>query len=137
MIGFAYSLIPVGFRAILTSFLSFLNQKTYPGEYLRPGVILSRSYLRKCCICLSLPPIIINLSFVNNAINSELLGVGGQYFQDFHVSMILTTGKKKKKIHGVRVTCRGWFNMEVPNEASLPLSNHCYDHCNNVFYPFS
>ena len=31
--GFAYSLIPVGFRAVLMSFLSFLSQKTYPGNF--------------------------------------------------------------------------------------------------------
>ena len=32
------------------SFLNFLSQKRYPGEFLRPEVILSRSYLRNCCI---------------------------------------------------------------------------------------
>ena len=50
LIGFSYSLMPVGFRAILMSFLSFLSQKTFPGEFLRPELILSRSYLRNCCI---------------------------------------------------------------------------------------
>ena len=50
--GLAYSLIPVSFRTILISFLSFLSQKTYPGEFLRPKIILSRSYLR---IRLALP----------------------------------------------------------------------------------
>ena len=74
MIGFANSSIPVGFRAILVSFLSFLSQKTYPGEFVRPEVILSRSYLRKCSIWLGLPPI-INLSFFKNTIKSEPLGV--------------------------------------------------------------
>ena len=39
MIGFAYSSIPVGFRAISESFLNFLSQKLYPGETLRPEVI--------------------------------------------------------------------------------------------------
>ena len=34
----------------MISFLNFLSQKRYPGEFLRPEVILSRSYLRKCCI---------------------------------------------------------------------------------------
>ena len=43
-------LIPVGLRAILVSLLSFLSEKTYPGEFLRPEVILSRRYLRKCSI---------------------------------------------------------------------------------------
>ena len=33
------------------SFLSLLNQKTYPGEFLRPDVILIRRYLRKGSIC--------------------------------------------------------------------------------------
>ena len=55
LIKFSYSLIPVGFRAILMSFLSFLSQKTYPKEFLRPEVILSRSYLRNCCIWLPPP----------------------------------------------------------------------------------
>ena len=32
------------------SFLNFLSQKRYPGEFLRPEVILSRCYLRNCCI---------------------------------------------------------------------------------------
>ena len=32
------------------SFLNFLSQKRCPGEFLRPEVILSRSYLRNCCI---------------------------------------------------------------------------------------
>ena len=50
LIGFASSLIPVGFRAISMSFLSFLSQKTYPEEFLRPEVILRRGYLRKCNI---------------------------------------------------------------------------------------
>ena len=34
----------------MISFLNFLSQKRYPGEFLRPEVILSRSYLRNCCI---------------------------------------------------------------------------------------
>ena len=68
--------MPVGFRTILMSFLSFLSQKRYSGEFLRLEVILSRSYLRNCCIWWS-PLIIINLSFFKNAINSEPLGVRG------------------------------------------------------------
>ena len=35
---------------MLMLFLSFLSQKKYPGEFFRPDVILSRSYLRNCCI---------------------------------------------------------------------------------------
>ena len=87
MIGFPYSLIPVGFREIKMSFMSFLSQKTYPGELLRTEIILSKNYLRKYSIWPP-PSIIINLSFVENAINSELLGVRGYYFQDFRVSVI-------------------------------------------------
>ena len=34
-------------------------------------------------------------------------------------------------------TFPGWFNMELSNEASISLSNRCYDHCKNVFYWFS
>ena len=45
LIGFACSLIPVGFRAILISCLSFVSQKTYPWEFLREELILSRSYV--------------------------------------------------------------------------------------------
>ena len=59
----------LGFREILMSVFSLLSQKTYPGEFSRPEVILSRSYLRKCCIWL--PPIIINLSFFKNDINLD------------------------------------------------------------------
>ena len=33
--------------AILMSFLSFLSQKTYAGEFLRPEVVISRSYPKK------------------------------------------------------------------------------------------
>ena len=39
------------------------------------------------------PIIIINLSFLKNAINPKLLEVRGLYSQDFHISMKLTTGK--------------------------------------------
>ena len=78
------------------SFLSFLSQKTYSGEFIRPEVNLSRSYLSKCSICLGLPPV-INLSFFKNVKKSEPLGVRGYYFQDFHISVIPVTGKIFKK----------------------------------------
>ena len=55
MIRFFYSLIAVGFRAILMSFLGFLSQKRYPREFLRPEGILSTGYLRNCCIWWSPP----------------------------------------------------------------------------------
>ena len=144
MIRFAYSLIPVGFRAILIfchlSFFSFSSQKKYSVEFLRPEITLSRRFLRKCSIWSPPPPppnSIINLSFFKKTIKSELLRVGGYYFQDFHNPMIPATGKNFKKIHEVRVTCPGWFNTELPNEAFYSLSNPCYDHCKNVFNPFS
>ena len=76
LIGFANSLIPVDFREILVSFLSFLSQKTYSGESLRPEVILSRTYLRECSIRLG-PHCIINLPFFKNPKKSEPLGVRG------------------------------------------------------------
>ena len=63
--------MPVGFRAIMMSFLRFLSQ----GKFLKPEIILSRTYLRKLSIWP--PSIIINLLFVKNAITSELLGVRG------------------------------------------------------------
>ena len=79
------------------------------------------------------PPCIINFSLFKNAIKSEKLGVRGYYFQDFHISMIPTTGKNFKKIHEIRVTYPEWFNMELPNEEFFDLRNRCYDHCKNVF----
>ena len=78
MIDFSYSLIPVGFKAILMTFLSFLSQKTYPGEFLRAEVILSRSYLGNCCnwlptplslsicYCLKMPYILKRLQLESN-----------------------------------------------------------------------
>ena len=41
--------------------------------------------------------------------------------------------KFQKKIHEVRSTCPGWFNMQLANEAFFPLSNRYNDHCKNVF----
>ena len=34
------------------------------------------------------------------------------------------------------MACPEWFNIKVPNEEFFLLSNRCYDHCKNVFYPF-
>ena len=72
----SYTSMPVGFKAISMSFLSFLSQKTYPGEFLRPEFISSRSYLRKSSNWSGLLPI-INLLMFENAIKSEPLGVRG------------------------------------------------------------
>ena len=35
----------------------------------------------------------MNLSFFKNTIKSEPLGVRGKYFQNFHISMVPSTGK--------------------------------------------
>ena len=70
------SSIPVSFGEISMSFLNFLSQKTYPGKCLRPEVIFSRRYLKKCSIW-SDPSAIINLSDFKNAIKSEPLGNRG------------------------------------------------------------
>ena len=103
LVRFTYSSIPVGFRVISIS---------YPEESLRPEVILCINYLRKCSIWLAPPPI-ISLSSFKNAIKSELLGVRDWYLQDFHISMIPTTGKNFKKIHAVMVTFPRWLNIEL------------------------
>ena len=55
MIRFFSSLIPVCFRAILMSFLKFLSQKRYPGEFFRGKVFLGKRYLRNCYIWQPLP----------------------------------------------------------------------------------
>ena len=36
--------------------------------------------------------------------------------------MIPNTGKKFKKFQKIRLTCPGWFNMELPNEAFFLLA---------------
>ena len=36
--------------------------------------------------------------------------------------MIPITGKNFQKIHKLRVTCPGWFNMELPNETFFLLA---------------
>ena len=50
MIGFVYSSLSVGFRAMLMLFLSSLSQKIFSEELLIPGAVLSRGYPRKCSI---------------------------------------------------------------------------------------
>ena len=74
LIGFSYSSASVVYRSISMLFLSFLSQNTYPEEFLRPEVILSRSYSNKCSISLGLPPI-IKLPFYKNVIKYEPFGV--------------------------------------------------------------
>ena len=96
MIGFAYSLIPVGFRVILMLFLSFVSQKTYPREFLRPEVILSRSYLRKYGIWRP-PSIIINLSFFKDVITLNRLELDANIFRIFISLWYLPLAKISKK----------------------------------------
>ena len=58
------------------SFLDFSCQKTYPGEFSRPEVILNRNYLRKCSIStVSWGTPSANLLYFKNSIKSEPLGV--------------------------------------------------------------
>ena len=131
MIEFAYSLISVGFRAILMQYLSFLSQKTYPGEFLKPEIILSRNYLRKCSIW----PTPLSSSICQNPINSEPLEAN--IFRIFMSLWYLPVVKTSIKTMRLGWHAPRWFHMELPNEASFPLSNGCYDHCKNVFYRIS
>ena len=114
---------------ILISVFSFMSQKLHPGDFLRPEVILSRSYIRKYSIWPA-PSIIINLSF--HQLNR--LELQANFFRIFislwYLSLII--------FHfNVRVTCHGWFSIELPNKASFLISSLSYDHCKNVFYSFS
>ena len=43
--------------------------------------------------------------------------------------------KTPKKMSDVKVTCAGWFIMELPNKASFPFSGRYYDHCKKCFLP--
>ena len=46
------------------------------------------------------------------------------------------TGKNFKKICEVRVTCPGWFNMELPNEIFFVLATIAIITIKMFFYPF-
>ena len=107
LIGFAYSSIPVGFRAISISFLSFLSQKTYPGKFLRWQVILSRSYLRKCSIS-SFPL----SSSICHFLNSEPLGV-----LEANIFRIFISLWYLPNLWG-----KGCINLELPNDKSFLLA---------------
>ena len=48
------------------------------------------------------------------AISQESKGVRSWNFESFHISMIPTNGAKIKKFWEVRVSCPGWFDMELP-----------------------
>ena len=137
MIGFTYSSMPIGFRTISMSFLSFLSQETYPGDFLRLEVILRRSYLRKCSSWPLPSPYHQFVIFKKIPKNLNRVELETNIFRIFISLWYLPLVKFSKKIHDIRVTCPGWFNMDLPNEAFFPLSNRCYDHFKSVFYPFS
>ena len=48
------------------------------------------------------------------AISQVSKGVRSWNFESFHISMIPTNGAKIKKFWEVRVSCPGWFDMELP-----------------------
>ena len=48
------------------------------------------------------------------AMSQEPLRVRSWNFQSFHIWMMPTNGVKMKKFWGVRVSCPGWFGMELP-----------------------
>ena len=75
LIVFAYSSIPVGFRAISMSFLSFLSQKIPRGAF-KTRDYIKQKLSKKMQYLAGIPPI-INLSFFKNVIKFEPLGVRG------------------------------------------------------------
>ena len=111
--------------------MSFLSQKTYPGEFLRPEIIWSKSYWQKCSIWSNPPPPTLSLicHFLKILKNLNCLELETNIFRIFISLWYLPLVKNVKKIHHVLVTCPGWFNMELPYEEFFPLSNHCHDHC--------
>ena len=48
------------------------------------------------------------------AISQEPVGVRSWNVQSFHISMIPTNGVKMKNFCEVRISCPGWFDMELP-----------------------
>ena len=48
------------------------------------------------------------------AISQEPQGVSSWNFQSFYISVIPANGAKMKKFWEVRVSCPGWFDMELP-----------------------
>ena len=75
MIGLSYSSKPVGFRAILMPFLSFLSQKRYPNEFSRPEVVWNRFIKEKLVFKMSVEA--HQFEIFKSTINSEMLGVKG------------------------------------------------------------
>ena len=112
----------------------FLESKNIPR-----GISNARSYfkqkLSKKMQYLAGHSPIINFSFFKNAIKSEPLGVRDQYFQDFHISMVPTTGKSFKKIHGWHALDDLTWNYPMKHLPMI-ISNRCYDQYKKVFYPF-
>ena len=56
-------------------------------------------------------PAPLNLKIVTK---SEPVGYESSNFQGFHISLISNFGENFKKIRNMRVTCPGWFDMELP-----------------------
>ena len=100
-------------------------KKTYPWEFLRPEVTLSRSYLRKCSIWLGLPSS-INL-FFKNAIKSESLEAN--IFGIFTSLWYLPLVKITKKIRG-----KGDISHGITQWSIFRLSNRCNDHCKKFMH---
>ena len=48
------------------------------------------------------------------ALSQEPLGLRSRYCQSFHILMIPTNGEEMKKFWEVRMSCPGWFAMELP-----------------------
>ena len=68
-----------------------MSQKPYPREFWRPALFETEVIKEK--VIFEMPAEAHNLPFLKNAINSEMLGVRGLYFQVLHISMIPTTGE--------------------------------------------
>ena len=123
LIGFSYSLIPVGFRTILMLFLSFMSQKIYPGEFLRPEVVLSRSYQRNCCIWL--PPIS----------SSICLELEANLFRIFISLWYLPLVKIPKKCSRQEWHVLNNLTGNYTIKHFFPLNNRCYNYCKKNVLP--
>ena len=113
------------------SFLSFLSQKRYPGDFLRPEVILSRGYLRNCCIWWSPPLIIIKLFFLKNAINSEQLGRETYSFIEIMqpISPDYNWGNEVKQIKLLKKIChKSCILFQLLRTKTLTSGSKCIKH---------
>ena len=94
---FSYSLIPVGFRAILMSFLSFLSQKKIPRRIFKTRGYFKEKLSKKLLHLAAPSPIIINLLLFKNAINSKCLQLEANIFRIFISLWYLPLVKISKK----------------------------------------